>query len=440
MTENLSSAQAMKFMAAVVCSVILAGGLTSAQPMLPPPDQLLSPNQLNDLVAPIALYPDPLLSQLLVASTYPLEVVQAYQWTQRNPGLQGPALAEAAAQQNWDASVQALVMFPDVLKRLNDDVTWTTTLGNAFLAQQQDVMDAIQRMRALAQQAGKLASSPQENVVAGFQNGQPVIEILPVNPNIIYVPVYDPAWIWGPAVWYPYPRWWWPPRTVIYGGLGFGFGTGINLGFFFGAGWHGWGGWGWQPGWGAHNVVVNDSFIHEYNFNGGRRGDHGTTTWTHDSTHRQGIPYARPELNRQYRGFEQNRPLQPRAPQAAPPQQHVTIPIPGERPPVREAQRPEPQPSPPQVRVGVPGQGERLGNRQIPQNAPPAQNRSVFGGQDNGRAAQTQSERGFSSIGPARSAPARMPTAPTAKPAAPQSRPSAPESRPAPPPRRGRGG
>src|SRR5271169_6098024 len=234
-------------------------------PALPPPDQTLTPDQLNDLVAPIALYPDPLLSQILVASTYPLELVQAYQWLQRNPGLNGPARTQAAQEQNWDPSVQALVVFPDVLKRLNDDVTWTTNLGNAFLAQQQDVMDAVQRMRQRAQDAGKLASTPQENVVNTADNGQPVIQIVPADPAVMYVPVYDPVWIWGPPLWYPYPGWFWPPRSVIFGGVGFGFGIGINVGGFFGGGWHGWGGWGWHPGWGGRTVIVNNTFIHQYN-------------------------------------------------------------------------------------------------------------------------------------------------------------------------------
>jgi hypothetical protein len=142
---------------------------------------------LDDLVAPIALYPDPLLSQILVAATYPLEVVQAYQWLQRNPGLTGPALTQGAQQQNWDASIQALVVFPDVVKQLNDDVTWTTNLGNAFLAQQQDVMHAVERMRLTAQQAGKLQSSPQESVVTTAENGQTIIEIQPADPDVIYV-------------------------------------------------------------------------------------------------------------------------------------------------------------------------------------------------------------------------------------------------------------
>src|SRR6185437_13738848 len=153
---------------AALCAILIvpSTALFAQQPptAAPAPDQTLTPDQLNDLVAPVALYPDPLLSQVLVAATYPLEVVQSYQWLQKNPGLQGTALTEAAAQQNWDPSIQALVVLPDVLKRLNDDVTWTTNLGNAFLAQQSDVMDAVQRMRAKAQQAGALASSPQENV------------------------------------------------------------------------------------------------------------------------------------------------------------------------------------------------------------------------------------------------------------------------------------
>jgi hypothetical protein len=147
-------------------------------PALPPPGQTLTPDQLNDLVAPIALYLDELVSQILVAATYPLEVVEAYQWQQRSPGLTGPALTQAAQQQNWDPSIQALVIFPDVMKRLNDDVTWTTNLGNAFLAQQQDVMDAVQRMRQRAQQAGRLQSTPQLSVSTINQGGQPYIGFL----------------------------------------------------------------------------------------------------------------------------------------------------------------------------------------------------------------------------------------------------------------------
>ena len=384
MALKLFSIYPMRMVAVVSACLILAPCIAFAQaqpPALPPPDQLLSPDQLEDLVAPVALYPDPLLSQVLVASTYPLEVVQVSQWLQRNPGLKGPALTQAAQQQNWDASVQALVMFPDVIKRLNDDITWTTNLGNAFLAQQRDVMDAVQRMRAKAQQAGKLATTPQERVVNGTQDGRPVIEIVPVDPYLMYVPLYNPLWIWGPAVWYPYPGWWWPPRGVIVGGMGFGFGIGINVGFFFGAGWHGWGGWGWQPGWGAHTVIVNNAFIHQYNFNAARIANvHGTTTWVHDPAHRQGVPYSRPQLNQQYR--------------------------------TAARQNLAPRPSVEQTRNALQSQGERMGNRQVPRNAAPAQSRSAFGGQANGRAAQMHAEHGFSSMGATRSAPPSKSAAP----------------------------
>lgn len=361
--------------AAFACFLMLHPAAMVAQgpPASPPPDQTLSPDQLDDLVAPIALYPDPLLSQLLVAATYPLEVVQAYQWLQRNPGLSGPDLQQAVQQQNWDPSVQALVVFPDVLKRLNDDVTWTTNLGNAFLAQQQDVMDAVQRMRQRAQQAGKLSSTPQETVSTVDENGQPDIQIMPANPDVIYVPVYNPVWIWGPPMWYPYPTWYWPPPTVMVGGVGFGFGVGINMGAFFGYGWHGWGGWGWRPGWGSHTVIVNNTFIHQYNYNSVHVNNfHGTSVWAHDPAHREGVPYARPQLNDQYRAsVRQN--MEPRGA----PEQHFAN----------------------------QGGGERFGNREVPRNVPQAQNRSMFSGMDSGRAAQSHAEHGYASLGPARSAP-----------------------------------
>jgi len=359
--------------------LVLGTGFLGAQaqpppPPLPPPNQVLTPDQLSDLVAPIALYPDPLLSQIMVASTYPLEVVEAYQWVQRNPGLTGPALTQAAQQQNWDPSVQALVIFPDVLKRLNDDVTWTTNLGNAFLAQQQDVMDAVQRMRQRAEQAGKLAPTPQENVIDTTDNGQPAIEIMPADPAVIYVPVYDPLWIWGPPLWYPYPRWYWPSRGVIVGGVGFGFGIGIDVGIFFGGGWHGWGGWGWHPGWRDHAIIVNNTFIHQYGFNGSHIANvHGNGVWQHDAAHRAGVPYSRPELNSQYRGN------------------------------VRQSVEPR---SIPEGARGGSAETERFGNREIPRSFSPQQNnRGAFGGMDHGSAATTQAEHGYSSLGAARSSP-----------------------------------
>jgi len=364
-------------------AILQAQDQPAAPPPPPPPGQTLTPDQLDDLVAPIALYPDELVSQVLVAATYPLEVVEAYQFLQKNPGMTGAALTQAVQQQNWDPSVQALVLTPDVVKRLNDDITWTTNLGNAFLAQQQDVMDAVQRMRKKAQDAGRLQSTEQMKVTDTTQDGMPVIDIEPAFADVMYVPWYDPAWIWGPPLWYPYPHWIWPPRSILVGGLYFGFGPGINFGLYFGAGWHGWAGWGWHPGWGAHTVIVNNAFIHRYNFNTAHIANvHGTSVWTHDPEHRMGVPYASAAMNTRYRGAVQQNLARPNVEQTRNAME------------TRNAPRAQ--------------ANEKLGNRQIPKSASPARERSVFGGMQNGRAAQTHAEHGFSSLGPARSAAPRM--------------------------------
>ena len=348
---------------AVVCAALIA----QQPPPPPPPGQALSPDQLEGLVAPVALYPDPLLSQILVASTYPLELVQVSQWLQRNPGLSGPSLTQAAQQQNWDPSIQALVVFPDLVKRLNQDITWTTDLGNAFLNQQSDVMEAVQRMRQKAEQAGKLASTRQQTVA----NNNGAIEIEPADPQMMYVPYYDPMSIWGPPLYYPYASWFYPPFGA---GMYFGFGAGINMGFYFGGGWGGWGGWGWRPGWGGHTIIVNNSFIHRYNFNASRSGSlSGRSTWAHDASHRQGVPYSNSAVSQRYGGTARQN-LQTRA--AAQQTQ------------ARGTTRP--------------AGSERMGSRQIAPSAP-AQNRSAFGGVREGGAARMQSDHGFSSMGPARS-------------------------------------
>jgi hypothetical protein len=223
-----------------------------AQPGAPPPPaQPLSLDQLDDLVAPVALYPDPLLGQVLAASTYTLELVEAEQWLQQNPNLTGDQLMDAARQQNWDPSVQALVAFPDVLSLLTRDIRWATDLGNAYLSQQGDVMAAVQRMRLRAQQNGRLASTPQQTVTTEAQNGQSAIVIEPASPQVIYVPVYNPEYIWGPPVWGYYPPLWYP--TI---GFGFGFGPGIFLSAFF----PGWGGWGWGVGmWAGAGVAAGSA-------------------------------------------------------------------------------------------------------------------------------------------------------------------------------------
>jgi hypothetical protein len=253
----------------------------------PPQAPPLNPQQLQDLVAPIALYPDNLLSEILAASTYPIEVVEAQQWLQQHRNLTGQQLMDAARQQNWDPSIQALVAFPDVLGRLNQDVRWTTDLGNAFLAQQPDVMNAVQQLRARAQANGKLRSTPQENVTTQNENGQTAIDIAPPNPEEVYIPNYNPAYIWGPPVYGYYPPLFYPGLDV-----GFSFFPGIDLGFYFGGGWGLWGGfgWGWGPDWFGGRILLNGNFLHRYGFNDFHRGMGGV--WAHDPAHRMGVPYS----------------------------------------------------------------------------------------------------------------------------------------------------
>ena len=379
---------------AILCALSL---LQAQQPEQPNPTALLSPEQLDNLVAPIALYPDPLISQILVASTYPLELVQAYQWLQQNPNLNGPDLTQAAQQQNWDPSVQALAIFPDLIKRLNQDITWTQNLGNAFLAQQGDVMDAVQRMRQQAQQAGKLASTTQQQVITTNDGGRPVIEIEPANPQVIYVPEYDPAWIWGPPVYYPYPRWYYPPRPA--GGIFFGFGGGISIGAYFGGGWGGWGGWGWRPGWGSRTVIVNNNFIHRYNFNTTHVTNlNGSSAWSHDSLHRQGVPYSNRTLSNQYGAGVRGNLRSPSAPG-----QVRNAPAPAPREQQQGQFRGAQGGGFRQPQGGAVAPADRIGARQV---APPSdlnRNRSAFGGIENGTAARVHSDHGYSSLGPARS-------------------------------------
>ena len=294
----------------IICILLLlpASALLLAQEpavpaQAPPPAQPLSADRLDNLVAPVALYPDALLSQVLVAATYPLEIVEAAQWLQENRNLRGSQLVEAARQQNWDASIQALVVFPDVLNRLNSNIRWTTDLGNAFLAQQADVMNAVQGMRAQARSEGKLNSNPQEIVTDQRQGDRTVIEIQPADPQVVYVPSYNPEYIWGPPAYGYYPPLYYPEV-----GFGFGFGAGIYLGGFFGG--LGWGGWGWGPNWFDCAIIQNNYFFNSYGFNhfhdgafgGGRGFGSGRGVWAHDPGHRLGVPYPNGGLANRFGG------------------------------------------------------------------------------------------------------------------------------------------
>ena len=262
------------------------------------PAQPMTPQQLDDLVAPIALYPDPLVGEVLAASTYPVEIPEAEQWVEDHKKWKPSKLMDEAKKQKWDPSVQGLVAFPQVLQQLTQDLGWTTALGNAFLAQQADVMQAVQRMRAQAQEKGKLQTTPQQTVTTENQNGKSVINIMPANPDVLYVPVYNPLWVWGPPVWGVYP-------PLIYPGIdiGWGWGPGIELGLFFGGwgGW-GWGGWGWLPNWYGGSIWLNHSFFHRYGFEHFHGEPLGRSVWTHDPVHRLGVPYANRDVANRFGG------------------------------------------------------------------------------------------------------------------------------------------
>jgi hypothetical protein len=209
-----------------------------AQPARAPYTQQ-TPEQLQQLVAPIALYPDSLVSQILAASTFPEQAVEADRWVQAHPDLKGEALGQAVDQQPWDPSVKALTAFPSVLGNMDKNLSWTSSLGDAYYNQQADVMQAVQVMRQRAQAAGNLKSTPQQTVA--LQDSDIVIE--PADPDIVYVPAYDPWLVYGDPLlawpgWYPYPGIW-------FGGPYLSFGFGFGIGWFGGFGW-GWGHWGFD--------------------------------------------------------------------------------------------------------------------------------------------------------------------------------------------------
>ena len=282
---------------AVLCTAALLPGQTfattlvaspaqaQAQPQAAAPEDAavsVPAEQLDSLVAPIALYPDPVLAQVLAASTYPLELLQLHQWLQKNSGLKDKALLDAVEKQPWDPSIQAMAALPDLVKRLADDIQWTTDLGNVFLAQQADVMEAVQRMRQKAHDKGTLTSTPQQTVQTQVVEREQVIVIEQADPEVIYVPSYDPLWAYGEPF-YPYPSIYYPT-----GGLALSFGLGVAMGAFWGSG-----GWGWGPRWGNNDITINNNnnFNRNANIRAGNTNISGRSNWQHRPEHRGGAPY-----------------------------------------------------------------------------------------------------------------------------------------------------
>ena len=265
--------------------------------------------QLDQLLAPIALYPDALLAQTLMAATYPLEVVEAARWSQDNPTLKGDAALAAVKDKGWDVSVTSLAAFPQVLAMMNSKLDWVQKVGDAMIAQQSDVAASIQRLRAQAQSAGNLKSTPQQTVTtqaasAGAPADTPAaIVIQPTNPDTVYVPSYNPSWAYGT---WPYPNdppiYFPPPPGYGYGyggpgwsGLSFGLGFAVGGAFFGGWSWGGgWGGgWGWRGwgGWGHNSYTTINVTRATYITNNFNRNYYHDDRWNHDPAHRHGVPY-----------------------------------------------------------------------------------------------------------------------------------------------------
>lgn len=261
---------------------------TPSQAPAPPLAELLKAEQLEALVAPIALYPDELLANVLAAATYPLEVVQADRWVKGNKTLKGDALKAAVDKQAWDDSVKALASTPDVLAMMSDQVDWTKNLGDAVLAQQPDVMDAIQRLRAKAQANNKLVTNKQQKVSVQKQNNKEVIVIQQAQPDTMYVPYYDPATVYGTWPYASYPPYYFGYPPYIGAGV-------IAAGLAFGAGWAigRWGNyWGGGCGWGNNNIYVNHRTT---NIAGGGG-------WQHNPAHRQGVKYPNQNVANRFGG------------------------------------------------------------------------------------------------------------------------------------------
>ena len=326
--------------------------------------------ELDQMLAPIALYPDSLLSQILMASTYPLEVVQAARWSKSRPGLKGQDAVQAVEGMDWDPSVKSLVAFPQILHRMDEQLDWTQRLGEAFLAQEPQVMDAIQNLRQQAARAGNLGSNEQMRVVREDQH----IAIEPAHPQVVYVPYYDPAVVYGPWWWPAYPPVYWAPwpgyyvRPAYAPGFFWGSGIVISSGFFFG-----------HFNWPHRQVIVVQNQPTKVVVN--RQGtviqrthvtpDHKPVRWQHDPIHRRGVPYRHAVLRQPFgqhpaiRSDDRSRPIAPREShvarpdaRSATPQTRPQLTAPQMRPQLT-APQPRPERTAPQVKDRLPERNAR---------------------------------------------------------------------------------
>src|SRR5579885_2526963 len=354
---------------------LIAQEQTSASSPKPAEPAKLPPDQLESLVAPIALYPDPLLAQVLAASTYPLEIVQLQQWLGKNKNLKEKELAEAVKKQGWDPSIQAMAALPEVVKQMAENIKWTAELGDAFLAQQSEVMEAVQRMRKKAKESGKLQSSEQMKVETKVVESKQVVVIEQANPQVVYVPSYNPTVVWGAPPVYAYPPVYYPPPGYYAAGMAISFGVGVAMGAMWS------GGWGWGCGWGGHNEVNINNYnnfnrnanVNRSNtsFNRSNVGSGNRSTWQHNPQHRGGAPYGDRATAQQYGGSARGDSLSNRHANA---RQNVS------------------------QRDTRAGGGDRVGSRQT--SGASSRSGGAFGGAGGGgSAARSSASRGSSSFG-----------------------------------------
>jgi hypothetical protein len=292
------SALATRSIIAALLLTVLPIAVANAQTPAPLPasdqaQQLLKAEELDQLVAPIALYPDALLAEVLMASTYPLEVVQADRWATANKALKADQLKAAVDKQGWDDSVKSLAATPSVLAMMSEKLDWTQKLGDAVLAQQPDVMDAIQRLRKKAQANNKLASTKEQKVSVAQQENKQVIVIEPTVPDTVYVPYYDPAVVYGDWPYPDYPAYYFPPPLGYLPGAvlatGIAFGAGYALGRWTSGGNY----WGGGVNWGGNNInVIRPVNINNINV--------GNNNWQHNPTHRQGVKYGNANVQQKF--------------------------------------------------------------------------------------------------------------------------------------------
>ena len=259
---------------------------SASQAVVAPASKTFSQQELDQLLAPIALYPDALLAQVLMASTYPLEVVEAARWVKANPKVSGKALEDAMVGQKWDPAVKSLTTVPQVLQQMNEKLDWTQKLGDAFLAQQGDVMDTVQVLRGKAAAAGNLKSSEQQVVKTETQGSQTIYVVESPKPEVVYVPTYNPSVVYG-TWWYPTPPYYMYPPSYVYP-PGLAFATGIFVGAAIWGGCH----WGWG-GHGSVNVNVN-------RYNSFNRTNVSNSNWNHNVDHRGGVAYRDQNVANKY--------------------------------------------------------------------------------------------------------------------------------------------